>query len=251
MTFVQIPKGTFWMGGGGGKPGSKQVEIAADFYLGVYPITQGEWQGLMGDNPSWFCRDGLASDTVQDVSNADLKRFPVEMVSWEDAKAFIDKLNARERGTGWLYRLPTEAEWEYACRGGASSPEACAYHFYLDQPTNSLSSLDANFDGSHPDGKAAKGPCLKRTTKVGSYKANSLGLYDMHGNVWEWCEDLYESGASARVLRGGSWNYNGRSCRSASRGTQVPDYPDRNSGLRLAAVPAVGAKSGVQQGGGT
>src|SRR5262249_12407714 len=154
---------------------------------------------------------------IQDISDADLKQFPVEMVSWDDAQAFIEKLNAKERGTRWLYRLPTEAEWEYACRRGATSPEDCAYHFYLDQPTNSLSSSAANFDGRYPDGGASKGPYLERTTKVGSYQANSLGLHDMHGNVWEWCEDPFEPGASARVLRGGSWDDYARNCRSANR----------------------------------
>ena len=109
-------------------------------------------------------------------------------MSWDDVQEFLQKLNAREKDSGWMYRLPTEAEWEYACRGGASSKEECSYHFYLDKPTNDLSSTQANFNGNYPDGGAAKGPYLERTTKVGSYQPNRLGLYDMHGNVWEWSD---------------------------------------------------------------
>ncbi len=121
----------------------------------------------------------------------------------ETCQEFIARLNERFHNAGWRYRLPTEAEWEYSCREGASSPAACSFHFYLDRQTNDLSSAQANFDGKSPDGAAPEGKYLQRPTKVGSYKANGLGLYDMHGNVWEWCQDRWEEGGSNRVLRGG------------------------------------------------
>jgi formylglycine-generating enzyme required for sulfatase activity len=185
----------------------------------------------------------------------DTDDFPVEQVSWEDAQAFLKRLSAlpAEVKTGRTYRLPTEAEWEYACRAGTSAP----FHF-----GNSLSSTQANFDGNHPYGGAATEPYLERTTRVGSYKPNALGLYDMHGNVWEWCndwfaEDYYQesprrdpSGPSDRagpggdrVLRGGGWEDDGQDCRSASRGRHSPG--DRNCVVGLRAVLVVHQSSVV------
>src|SRR5262249_55726862 len=147
MKFVRVPRGKFWMGGGGGKAGDRQVDIPQDFYLGVHEVTQGQWQALMGNNSSWFSRTGDGKDPVKDIPDAALRRFPVESVSWEDAQEFIKQLNAREKNQlgEWVYRLPLEAEWEYACRGGASSKEDCSFDFYLDRPTNDLSSEQANF----------------------------------------------------------------------------------------------------------
>jgi formylglycine-generating enzyme required for sulfatase activity len=236
MKLARVPAGTFWMGGGGGKAGDKQVEIAADFYLGIHLVTQEQWQALMGSNPSFFSRSGDGKDKVKRISDAELNQFPVESVSWEDAQEFIQRLNARE-GTGeWTYRLPTDAEWEYACRGGATSQQDCSYHFYFDQPTNDLSSTQANFDGNFPVGSGAEGPYLQRTTKVGTYRPNRLGLFDMHGNVWEWCEDLYDEGP-CRVDRGGSWSYPAESCRATGRGSYGPAGSSFGPGLRLARVP--------------
>jgi formylglycine-generating enzyme required for sulfatase activity/serine/threonine protein kinase len=237
LRMAYVPAGTFWMGGGGGQPGSQQVAIPHDFYLGVFPVTQGQWQAVMGNNPSYFARSGGGKDKVQGISEADLAQFPVEQVSWEDAQQFLNRLNAREKNSGWLYRLPTEAEWEYACRGGARSPEDCSYHFYLDRPGNALSSTQANFNGNHPDGDAATGPYLERTSKVGSYQPNQLGIYDMHGNVWEWCEDSHDGG-SGRVIRGGSWISHGSYCRAANRSGGAPALRSNNLGLRLARVPS-------------
>ncbi len=236
MRFARVSAGTFWMGGGGGTAGDRQVEIAADFYLGIHQVTQEQWQILMTNNPSWFSRNGKGKDGVKDIPDAELKQFPVECVSWEDAQEFIQRLNAQEGNSEWVYCLPTEAEWEYACRGGASSKEECSFHFYFDQPTNDLSSTQANFDGNYPEGTGKQGPYLERTTKVGSYMPNRLGLYDMHGNVWEWCEDLYEGGPS-RVIRGGSWGLSGSGCRASFRDWFVPDYRCSRLGLRLARVP--------------
>ncbi len=234
IPFAWVPPGTFFMGGGGGKPGAKLVEISAGFGIGIYPVTQQQWQAVMGSNPSHFCRAGGGKDAVKSVSDADLRQFPVESVSWEDAQQFIEKLNSR--GGEWLYRLPTEAEWEYSCRGGATSQSDCSFHFYLDRQTNDLSSGQANFDGNHPEGNAKKGPYLQRPTKVGSYKPNRLGLYDMHGNVWEWCEDWYEEGV-ARPLRGGGWYEFGRYCQAAYRFRYAPSDRLNHGGLRLARVP--------------
>ncbi len=239
MKFVRVPAGTFWMGGGGGQPGGKQVGIANDFYLGVFPVTQQQWQALMGNNPSWFSRTGGGKDQVTGIADADLKQFPVEQVSWEETQEFIRRLNAREKNSEWVYRLPTEAEWEYACRGGASSREECSFHFYLDRPSNDLSSDLANFDGNYPFGSGRKGIYLQRTTKVGSYKPNRLGIYDMHGNVWEWCQDIFQG--SRRVSRGGSRSSSAEYCQAASCFGREPALRNNDLGFRLARVTRSGS----------
>jgi formylglycine-generating enzyme required for sulfatase activity len=141
----------------------------------------------------------------------------------------------REKDKGYVYRLPTAAEWEYACRGGATTEEECSYHFYLEKPTNDHSSMQANFNGNGPFGKGEKGPYLKRTTKVGSYKANKLGLYDMHGNVWQY--------TSTGGLRGGGWYDSAETCRAISRASDgtSPFGSNRRPesiGFRLVRVPA-------------
>jgi serine/threonine protein kinase len=237
MRFVKVPRGTFWMGGGGGNPGDRQVEVPRDFYLAIHETTQGQWRAVMGDNPSHFCRTGGGKDAVKDIPDAELEQFPVENVSWDMVQGFLQRLNAREKGRGWVYRLPAEAEWEYACRGGASSKEECAFDFYVDKPTNDLSSEQANFNGNGPAGKAAKGPNLGRPAKVGSYHPNRLGIYDMHGNVWEWCEDSLPQG-SGRVFRGGNWLTGGSVCTAAARVEHAPSYRDAYLGFRLARVPS-------------
>jgi formylglycine-generating enzyme required for sulfatase activity len=241
MEFVLVPKGTFWMGGGGGKPGDRQEKIAHAFYLGVYPVTQGQWQTVMGTNPSWFSRiSRRRKQLVKMISDADLSQFPVESVSWDDVQAFIRKLNEREKAPlGWVYCLPTEEEWEYACRGGARSTEECSFDFYFDQPTNDLSSTHANFNGNCPAGSAAKGPSLGRTTKVGSYPPNRLGICDLHGNVWEWTDSAE---GSDRVSRGGYWGSHGSRCRAANRDWNAPSYRYQGLGFRLALSPS-GTKS--------
>ena len=241
MKFVKLPEGTFYMGWDGEKKGTK-TEIKEDFEIAIHTVTQEQWQTVMGSNPSYFSRDGGGKDDVKDIPDADLKQFPVENVSWDDAQLFIKKLNERERGKGRLYRLPTEAEWEFACRGGATSEEECSHHFYFAKPTNDLSSEQANFNGNFPFGNAPKGKYLGRSTKVGSYPPNKLGLDDMYGNVWQWCSDLQNPGSLYRVLRGAGWHSFGVNCRSASRIGIEPIGQYVHFGFRLAAVPDVGAK---------
>jgi formylglycine-generating enzyme required for sulfatase activity len=239
MKFVLVPRGTFWMGGGGGRPGTRQETIARDFYLGIYEVTQGQWKAVMGkdDNPSSFSRNGDKKATVKDIPDKELDQFPIENVSWEQAQKFIKRLNVLEEETGWSYRLPTEVEWEYACRGGESSKKECSFDFYIDRSTNDLSSKQANFNGNFPAGNAEKGEYKGRPCKVGSYKPNRLGIYDMHGNVWEWCEDSWDGGL-IRVHRGGSWGYRtGSHCRAGFRGRNAQSFRSPDLGFRVAREP--------------
>ena len=233
LVFVPVPAGTFWMGGQEGRVGDRQVTIDQPFWMGVFPVTQGQWRAVMGSNPSWFSRTGGGAAELKKFSESELMEFPVECVSLEDVQQFMEKLNVMEKGSGRLYYLPTEAEWEYACRGAATSRVDCGFSFYLDRASNNLSSVQANFHGDHPDGTAAKGPYLKRTTKVGSYRPNRLGIYDMHGNVWEWCSDWYDREQKHRILRGGSWYYSASDCRAAFRIRFEPGFRSFNFGFRI------------------
>jgi formylglycine-generating enzyme required for sulfatase activity len=226
MEFVKIPAGSFMMGSPASEANRADVEtqhrvtISRDFYMGKYEVSQAQWTALMGTNPSGFKGDNL----------------PVERVSWDDAQEFIKKLNARGEGT---YRLPTEAEWEYAARAGTMGAFGIGNG-------DSLSSEQANFDGNYPYGNTSKGKWLQKTAPVGSYRANAWGLYDMHGNVWEWCQDwfgAYPSGSvkdptgatsgSVRVDRGGGWNGSGEFLRSAFRLFYSPSLRGGNLGFRL------------------
>jgi uncharacterized protein (TIGR02996 family) len=252
MRFVLIPPGTFRMGSPDDEEGRDAdegpvhaVEISRPFYLGAHPVTQAQWQAVMGANPSHFCATGGGKNSVKGLSTED---FPVEGVSWEEVAGFMDMRSALEKESeaGRKYRLPREAEWEYACRAGAASYQI----FHLG---NSLSSTQANFNGNYPYGGADKGLYLERTCKVGSYPANAFGLHDMHGNVWEGCNDWYAedyyarsprrdppgpSEGAGRVIRGGSWRNGGQGCRSAFRRDDAPAARDRYLGFRLALVPA-------------
>jgi formylglycine-generating enzyme required for sulfatase activity len=229
MEFVRVPRGKFLMGGGDGNVGDKEAEIAYDFYLGKYEVTQAEWQALMSSNPSWYSRSGDGRNQVANIDDEDLKRFPVENISWDDIQQFLEALNARDSQAGWTYRLPREAEWEYACRGGPTTNKLdYGFDYYIEKPTNQLQPEQANFN---------RGP--KRTVKVGSYPPNRLGLHDMHGNVWEWCADAAptEEGEAGRVFRGGSYKDEAKICAAAIRNAFVPTDHYANFGFRVALVP--------------
>jgi formylglycine-generating enzyme required for sulfatase activity len=210
MNFVRIPAGEFQMGSGnsGDESPVHRVKISRDFEMGKCEVTQAQWQAVMGNNPSHFKGDNL----------------PVEEVSWNDVQEFIKKLNQAD--SKYQYRLPTEAEWEYACRAGTTGDYAGdidAMAWYSSNSNNQ----------THP---------------VGQKQANKWGLYDMHGNVWEWCQDWYDSnyyrqspgadpkGPTAgtyRVFRGGCWRNLAGDCRAAHRGNDSPGNRYGNLGFRL------------------
>jgi formylglycine-generating enzyme required for sulfatase activity len=235
MRFVPLPKGTFYMGWNGEMGSAKRTEVKEAFEIAVHPVTQGQWQAVMSKNPSYFSSQGLGKKKVKGISAEELELFPVESLTWDDSQEFIKTLNKQQEGKGWVYRLPSEVEWEYACRGGATTEDECSYHFYFDKSTNKLSPEQANFNPGAPYHNG------KRVTKVGSYAPNTIGLYDMHGNVWEWCSDL-NGPEGRRVARGGSWNDGGIGCGASSRAslpqstTKRLNTPASTLGLRLVRV---------------
>jgi formylglycine-generating enzyme required for sulfatase activity len=231
MELVYVPAGSFMMGSDKNdfeKP-IHQVTISNGFYMGRYEVTQAQWQEVMGNNPSNFKGDNL----------------PVETVSWNDAQEFIRRLNAR--GDGYTYRLPSEAEWEYACRAGTTGDYAGnldSMGWYWENSGDARLSGEWNYDRLKANND--------RTHPVGQKQPNAWGLYDMHGNVWEWCEDIghenyngapsdgstWMSGGDSnrRVLRGGSWDNVAVLLRSANRLRLSPVNRNYNHGLRLVAV---------------
>lgn len=225
MKFALVPKGKSWLGGGNGKPGDKEVEFKEDFYLGVYEVTQEEWAKVMGTNPS-------VHQNVPGVAKDRIAKFPVENVSFPETLEYIKRLNELAKDSGWEYRLPTEAEWEYACRGGPMKDrEESKFECYFAAPTNEPMSSQANY--AHAMG-------LKRPQEVGSYPPNRLGFHDMHGNVAEWCGDaIAKEGATPnRIYRGGSWDDNAASIGVNSRDSKgaVPNTKAPTIGLRVARV---------------
>ena len=218
IDMVKVEAGTFMMGAtsemkdpyDNEKP-VHQVTLTNDYYMGMYEVPQALWEAVMGSNPSEYKGDNL----------------PVEMVSWNDCQEFISKLNSL---TGRKFRLPTEAEWEYAARGGKKSR---GYQYSGNSNISDVAWYDGN-SGSKPH-------------PVGTKQANELGIYDMSGNVYEWCSDWYGSYSSSsqtnptgadsglgRVVRGGSWYDNARGCRLSYRGSITPFYRGNDLGLRLA-----------------
>jgi formylglycine-generating enzyme required for sulfatase activity len=270
MKLVLIPAGQFTMG----SPDTERdrdrdetqhpVRITHTFYLAAYETTQQEFQDVLGRNPSRFSSQSGNSK----VTGIDTRRFPVEYVSWYEAVDFCNSLSSKEglppyyrlQGvvresdgaisdlaaveilSGRGYRLPTEAEWEYACRGGATSP----FHF-----GSQLTGREANTNG-YSYGADGAGPNLARTAAVGAYSPNAFGLFDLHGNVWEWCQDWYgqdyyatspaddptgPASGTFRVLRGGSWFNFPRNARAAYRFRSQPHTRDHNFGFRVARNP--------------
>lgn len=226
---LRIPAGEFQMGSPSNEPQrvdnetQHQVRITKDFWISETEVSQGLWKAVMGSNPSHFRNCGDAC--------------PVEQVSWDDCQEFIRKLNGIVSGG---FRLPTEAEWEYACRAGTTKPFNTGSCLNTDQ---------ANYNGNYPLSGCSKGEYRKRTIRVGSFAPNAWGLYDMHGNVWEWCEDWYRgdypsasatdpvgpSSIPARVIRGGSWWLFAADCRSASRLGHLSSLRKSYLGFRLVA----------------
>jgi formylglycine-generating enzyme required for sulfatase activity len=239
LEMLPVAAGSFTMGSPSSEPdrGSDEaqhrVRITRPYWLGKYEVTQAQWQAVMGRAPS----------RVKGALR------PVENVSWDDAVEFCAKLTNQERAAGRLpagyrYTLPTEAEWEYACRAGTTTPFSTG---------NNLTTYQANYDGNYPYTWHAKGKNRKATTNVGSFPANAWGFYDMHGNVEEWCRDWYKTSpaggddpyetspaggddlyGSGRVSRGGSWFDGARYCRSAGRGCVGLGGRSSNLGFRLA-----------------
>lgn len=196
-----------------------QVRIKS-FYMGKYEVTQAQWQAIMGNNPAWSKGYNL----------------PVEGVSWNDAVEFCKRLSKK---TGKKYNLPSEAEWEYACRAGTTTRFA-----YGDNITPEL----VNYNGNYPYGDAPKGVYREKTTTVGNFAPNGFGLYDMHGNVWEWCMDVFHNNYNGaptdgsawvdgdqtyRVLRGGSCYFYASFSRSSNRVRNTPDFTLNSYGFRV------------------
>jgi formylglycine-generating enzyme required for sulfatase activity len=245
LAFALIPPGEFVMGSPESEarrqPEENQhpVRITHPFYMGAFAVTQGEFEKLMGGNPSYWSAWGYRQKRGKDM---DTSRFPVERVSWFDAELFCRKISElpAEKAAGRVYRLATEAEWEYACRAGTAN----VFHF-----GDVLDGTQANVCGGHPYGTDKKGPYLNRPTNVGSYPGNAFGLFDMHGNMWEWCADWCDSGyytnspvndptgpadGEARVIRGGAWRFSADWCRAAARYGYDPRIRAYDVGFRVA-----------------
>ncbi len=198
------------------------VSISRPFYMGEHEVTQAQWEKVMGSNPSWFRKCG------QDC--------PVEKVNWKQVNQFISRLN--QHGDA-VFRLPTEAEWEYACRAGSRTPFSTG---------EKLTTNDANYDGRYPYNKFPKGKNRRTPVRVGSFAPNEWGLFDMHGNVWEWTSDSYcpypekdvvDPKSSCdnpyKVIRGGSWYFGADSARCALRYTHRPQDSGFSLGFRVVA----------------
>lgn len=209
LELVLVDAGYFMMGSNKGRPDEqpvRKVTIAKPFYMGKYEITQEQWEAVMGANPSHFKGE----------------KNPVDSVSWEDCQAFLKKLS--EKAPGKIFKLPTETQWEYACRAGSKT------EYTHGDDVQGLKNY-AWFDANNPP---------QTSRPVGLKKPNAWGLYDMHGNVWEWCADWYNtydnaatSSESERVLRGGSWGSDSQNQRSARRNRREPGYQNRSAGFRL------------------
>lgn len=248
MKFVTVPAGEFLMGAPESEEGSRldeypqhRVEITRPFLLGQFEVTQQQYTAVMEQNPSYFSTTGGGRAKVEGLETSD---FPVEQISWDEAAEFCRKLSElpAEKKAGRSYRLPTEAEWQYACRAGQQTPFSVG---------NQLGSDQANINGNFPYGDAERGPYLGRTAAVGSYEPNQFGLFDMHGNVAEMCQDWYaryyyrESpttdpqgpvNGSDRVVMGGSWASDALRCRCAYRRSNATSGSGPYFGFRVVCV---------------
>ena len=226
MVVVYIPAGEFDMGSPMDElkrdkdEAQHHIKLTKPFYIGKFEVTQLQYRVIVSENPSKFGGDKL----------------PVDNVNWHEARRFLKKLSDK---TGLKFRLPTEAEWEYACRAGTKTA------------FNTGTTLDcdlANYDATEPYADGIIGKYLKRTTEVGSYPPNAFGLYDMHGNVWEWCNDIYNDDyykvtpltdpqgpqeGKAKVVRGGAWYEEAYKCRSADRNHRWPKDNQSIIGFRV------------------
>jgi formylglycine-generating enzyme required for sulfatase activity len=245
LDMVAIPGGKFLMGSPEGEPGryddkeSPQHEVTVQpFFMGKYPVTQAQWKAV-ATNSKQVNRE-LEPNPSKFKENKQENNLPVERITWYDAVEFCERLSQL---TGRKYRLPSEAEWEYACRAGTTTP----FHF-----GETITGKLANYSATTIYGEEPKGEYRERTTPVGSFTANAFGLYDMHGNVWEWCDDHWHGDyndaptdgsawiesnsveeSARRLLRGGSWDNDPRACRSAFRDNSGPDDRYNDNGFRL------------------
>ena len=244
MTFNLIPAGTFTMGSPSSELGrydretQHQVTLTQSYYMQTTEVTQGQWRAVMGSNPSYFSNCG--------------DNCPVEQVSWNDIQSFLTAMNQRGEGT---YRLPTEAEWEYAARAGSTSAFAnggisvtlCNFDPNLDAMGWYCGNSDVTYAGCYDCSYySSPGPTCAGSHPVGGKQPNTWGLYDMHGNVYEWCQDWYgdyptsavtdptgASSGSYRVLRGGCWANDAKSSRSAQRSCNDSGRRANQYGFRL------------------
>ena len=236
IELVHIPAGTFLMGLAEGEVDYKNYEspqhlvTVPEFLMGKYPVTQAQWRAVATGLPK------IEHDLDPDPSYFTGDTHPVEQVNWYEAVEFCNRLS---QAAGREYRLPSEAEREYACRAGTTTP----FHF-----GETITTDLANYDGSYPyNNYGLRGEYRGQATPVGSFPPNGFGLYDMHGNVWEWCQDVwhdnYEDAPTdgsawdgdgvERVLRGGSWDSSARGASSAKRGWYTPYFRLNNTGFRV------------------
>ena len=232
MSFIRVKAGTFMMGSPVkdfdrfNNETLHKVILTKDYYLGKYEVTQREWEVIMGKNPSYFKKCG--------------KNCPIDNVSWNRVQEFIRRLNEKSRAIGLRggYRLPTEAEWEYAARAGTKTPFSFG---------ENINTSQVNYNGHEPYNGGEKGEYRVKTVGVFGLQGNAWGFHEMHGNVWEWVSDVYvdypensvtdpnvQSGGTRRVSRGGSWDDYAGYCRSAVRGRLKPNSSDNDLGFRLA-----------------
>ena len=260
LQLIPIPGGTFTMGA----PETEEESMSRErpqhsvtvqpFYMGRFPVTQAQWRMVASTYPA---KDRDIDPSPSDFNGDDR---PVENVSWDDAVEFCKRLSAH---SGKDYRLPSEAQWEYACRAGTTTP----FHFG-ETLTDELANYQAEdetinntlYKGAY--GRGIQGKYRQETTEVGIFPSNAWGLHDMHGNVWEWCADIWhddytnapsndapwvDGDSDIRVLRGGSWFSFPGICRSASRVTFSREYRDSYFGFRVCCVPPRALQEPVQK----